>query len=169
MFEEKCGRCDGCGKIWGEGKDEVPRKVATSLPLESSAAVMMFPPRECPDCGGSGKKREKEKSISDSVLTRIQDERKRQDLQWGEQNHEPAWWLTILAEEFGEAAKAVLEGEYVAACSELVQVAAVAVAAVESIKRNGIEFHKGGSLVALQQEVKWLQSKLGANKKGGES
>jgi len=137
MTEEKCVRCDGCGKVWGEGKDEVPGKVATSLPLESSAAVMMFPPRECPDCGGSGKKRE-----TRNVLTRIQDERRQQVLKWGEQNHALDRWMTILLEEIGEAAKAINEGDTVAAITaELVQVAAVAVAAVESFERNSDEFY----------------------------
>ncbi len=63
-------------------------------------------------------------------------ERKRQDGKWGEQNHHPLKWLAILAEEFGEASKAWLEGEGVKYRDELVHVAAVALAAIESFDRQ---------------------------------
>jgi len=33
-------------------------------------------------------------------------------MKWGPQSHPRAWWLTILAEEFGEAARAVLEDNF---------------------------------------------------------
>jgi len=33
-------------------------------------------------------------------------------MKWGSQSHPRAWWLTILAEEFGEAARAVLEDNF---------------------------------------------------------
>ena len=75
-------------------------------------------------------------------------ERIKQDIKWGEQNHNPERWLAILAEEFGEAGKAICELiptskrtynkqvcldnlEY-----ELIQIAAVCVAWVECIRRN---------------------------------
>lgn len=85
------------------------------------------------------------------VLCEVEIERYRQDGLWGEQNHTPAIWLMILGEEVGEANKAALEAlvatkrgaswamtnhwqrEYRA---ELIQVAAVAVAMVESLDRN---------------------------------
>ena len=44
-----------------------------------------------------------------TLLNEVSDERKRQEEKWGSQTHDPSWWLTILAEEFGEAARAVLE------------------------------------------------------------
>lgn len=78
----------------------------------------------------------------------IEDERRRQDRKWGEQNHQPEKWICILMEEVGEAAKAVLEAfphtiqiedrEYWLQRyrKELIEVAAVAVAAVESLHRN---------------------------------
>lgn len=43
------------------------------------------------------------------LLREVGIERERQELKWGPQTHNRAWWLTILAEEFGEAARAVLE------------------------------------------------------------
>jgi NTP pyrophosphatase (non-canonical NTP hydrolase) len=79
-----------------------------------------------------------------SVCNDIATERERQDNKWGVQDHDPAVWLSILAEETGEVARAVLGfhfphggdnpvGNY---RDELVQVAAVAVAAIESVDRR---------------------------------
>ena len=55
----------------------------------------------------------------------IQLERNAQDAKWGEQHHSDEKWLTILLEELGEAAKAVLEENDGALLAEAVQVAAV--------------------------------------------
>jgi NTP pyrophosphatase (non-canonical NTP hydrolase) len=71
------------------------------------------------------------------ILQQISTERARQINLWGDQINHPFKWITILQEEMGEAAKAVLEGrpdEYVA---ELIQVAAAAVAAIECYNRTG--------------------------------
>ncbi len=86
-----------------------------------------------------------------SVLAEILGERQRQDAKWGQQNHAPEIWLMVLAEEVGEANQAAFEtlfprfdkraaergprhlAEY---RQELVQVAAVAVAAIESLDRQ---------------------------------
>ena len=70
------------------------------------------------------------------VMQRIRNERSRQEAKWGQQNHDPLLWLAILGEEVGEANKAAIEGEGGKYCKELVEVAAVAVAAVESYYRN---------------------------------
>ena len=70
-----------------------------------------------------------------SVIDMI-DERKRQDAKWGEQSHSLPWWMLILGEEFGEAQKAILEGDHAGYRAELVQVAAVAIAAIESFDRG---------------------------------
>ena len=73
------------------------------------------------------------------VLEEITTERKRQDNKWGEQNHHPFVWLSILGEEYGEACKHCLESDqedYSQYRKELVEVAAVAIAAVESLDRN---------------------------------
>ncbi len=92
-----------------------------------------------------------------NVLKEIDFERDQQDHKWGPQNHAPAHWLMILGEEVGEANKAALEDhfkKYYAphtgtdnGCSvnlieyrkELVQVAAVAVAMIESLDRNELK------------------------------
>lgn len=78
------------------------------------------------------------------VLCEVATERGRQDSKWGEQNHSPAQWMTILAEEFGEAAKEACDAEFpkpwgdpqAKLRAELVQTAAVAVAFVECLDRN---------------------------------
>lgn len=91
---------------------------------------------------------------SNKILDEVLNERLNQDDKWGLQNHCPKGWLMILAEEFGEANKAVLES-----CvfkdgrlssinremlkkgkdsyrNELIQIAAVAVAMVECLDRD---------------------------------
>lgn len=75
-----------------------------------------------------------------SVLVDVSDERDRQDAKWGTSFPGRPWdrWLTILTEEVGELAEAILEAphrdlidaEY-AIRRELVQIAAVAVSALE--------------------------------------
>jgi NTP pyrophosphatase (non-canonical NTP hydrolase) len=93
--------------------------------------------------------------LTEDVLLDVIAERKRQDWKWGEQNHDPETWLAVLIEEVGEVGKAILEmsfpsGEAVDLLDlyrlELIQVAAVAVAAIEShdraiTKRNEIGRH----------------------------
>ncbi len=78
------------------------------------------------------------------IFQEIISERERQDNKWGEQNHNPFTWLTILGEEYGEACKAVLEahfdgygitGDYSDYRKELIETATVAVAAIECLDR----------------------------------
>lgn len=84
-----------------------------------------------------------------AVFREVVRERLRQDELWGEQNHAPAIWLMVLGEEVGEATRDALEAwvsgsEWAGAThtrllryrTELIQVAAVAVAMVESLDRN---------------------------------
>lgn len=82
-----------------------------------------------------------------TVLSEVLAERQRQDVKWGPQNHGPMIWLGILAEEFGEAAKDAndfhfAKDNFVKSTKganfrkELVQVAAVAVAMIESYDKN---------------------------------
>lgn len=85
----------------------------------------------------------------DLVIEEVRSERAKQDAKWGEQNHEPHRWLSILIEEVGEAAQAAndswdhrksfTEQAYKQECyrQELVQVAAVTIAMIESLDRNG--------------------------------
>lgn len=84
------------------------------------------------------------------VLDEVKFEREFQDKKWGaDRNHHPAEWLMILGEEVGEANKAALEanftpenfndtryGLYENCRKELIQVAAVACAMIESLDRN---------------------------------
>ena len=65
------------------------------------------------------------------ILQAIQDERDRQIVKWDVQRHMPEKWLAILMEEVGEAAKASLEYDPASYTEEMVQVAAVAIAALE--------------------------------------
>lgn len=75
-------------------------------------------------------------SESNRVIEKIIAERQRQDAKWGIQNHDPVVWLAILTEELGEAARAILERDMTSCENEVVQIAAVAVAMVESLHRQ---------------------------------
>lgn len=73
--------------------------------------------------------------IGDEVLNAVRTERRSQDAKWGISRmvtDTPEHWLTILGEEFGEVARAILDGEVDNYQTELIQVAAVAVAAATS-------------------------------------
>ena len=71
-----------------------------------------------------------------STQERIDNERQQQDEKWGVQNHGGPKWLTILMEEVGETAKALLESDVEGFIDEMVHVAAVAVAAIEGLMRT---------------------------------
>lgn len=71
--------------------------------------------------------------MDESTLGAIQAERDRQDAKWGSQRRlPPDTWLRILVEEVGEVAEALNDHDDKNYPVELVQVAAVAVAALES-------------------------------------
>lgn len=75
------------------------------------------------------------------VIKTISEERERQDVKWGEQNHSDEWWQLILTEEVGEVSQAILHDEFGGKAAgqvkaELVQLAAVAVAWLECIERR---------------------------------
>jgi len=77
------------------------------------------------------------------VLLDIVEERDRQDAKFGVQNHHPICWQAILGEEYGEYVQTVVDGTFGGPTQknmrdELVQVAAVAVAALECLDRNGM-------------------------------
>lgn len=68
------------------------------------------------------------------VLEDVYVERLRQDYKWGDQRtHSNYLWSTILTEEVGESARASLEKDPAHLRKELIQVAAVAIAWIESI------------------------------------
>jgi putative component of toxin-antitoxin plasmid stabilization module len=78
-----------------------------------------------------------------SILTEIMNERTKQDAKWGVQKHHPAWWYVILGEEFGEVGRGIFELKEDMGANyreELVQVAAVAVAMIESFDRGDHEY-----------------------------
>ena len=70
-----------------------------------------------------------------NIYEEVKHERKKQDLKWGVQDHTLEHWLIILGEEFGEACNSILEKQYWDCRDELIQIAAVAIAAVESHDR----------------------------------
>lgn len=70
------------------------------------------------------------------AVEEILQERKRQLLKWGEQSHDPGYWLMILQKEIGEAVQAILDLDPAKAHKELVQVSAVALAWLED---NSVE------------------------------
>ncbi len=87
---------------------------------------------------------------TEEVLAAVAAERTRQDEKWGEQNHLPPMWMAILGEEFGETCQEALRFSFGPSTSrekvlrnyreELIQVAAVAVAAVECLDRNEVDY-----------------------------
>lgn len=77
------------------------------------------------------------------ILTDICLERIRQEAKWGEQNHHPFKWMTILGEEVGETCKEAFEldadmsaARILKMREEAIQVAAVAVAFIECLDRG---------------------------------
>ncbi len=80
-----------------------------------------------------------------TVLDEVFGERQRQEARWGQQDNPDFEWVSILTEEVGEAATEANEanfksgknrGDFSNLRTELIQVAAVAVAWVEAIDRR---------------------------------
>lgn len=69
----------------------------------------------------------------DTIYKMIDEERDRQDVKWGPLPRHLSMmiWLTIITEEVGECAKAILKRDLLGLITEIVQVAAVAVAWLE--------------------------------------
>lgn len=72
-------------------------------------------------------------------------ERQRQDAKWGEQNHDPFTYLSILMEEVGELAQAALHARFGGEAAkgmrtEAIHTAAVALAIVECLDRGKWEW-----------------------------
>lgn len=86
-----------------------------------------------------------------TIIGEVVGERINQDVKWGVQNYNPFIYLAILGEEVGEANQAAIElgfakGTVKEYRDELIQVAAVAIAAVECIDRNGDDWVKREAL-----------------------
>lgn len=78
-------------------------------------------------------------ALTEAVMARVVAERGRQDAKFGLQNNSRDRWIVIEAEEFGEAARALCENDITAYEKEMIEVAAVAVAAVEnSMRQRGV-------------------------------
>ena len=76
-----------------------------------------------------------------AAVTDVLAERVKQDRKWGEQNHDPFTYLTVLMEEVGELSQAALHARFGGPAAdslrkEAVQTAAVAMAIVECLDRN---------------------------------
>ncbi len=74
--------------------------------------------------------------MKQAIYDAIANENVAQLKKWGVQNHSPEYWLGILMEEVGEAAKDCIEYEYDLLEIELIQVAAVAAAFVDYLQRE---------------------------------
>lgn len=76
------------------------------------------------------------------AYTSVGNERVRQDMKWGVQDHDDFTWLAVLTEEVGESAQCALHDNFGGHHSgelraEVVQVAAVAIAWIEALDRRG--------------------------------
>lgn len=93
-----------------------------------------------------------------SILSEIMNERTKQDSIYGQQNHTPIEWVAILGEEFGEVSKEALDYRFynpdqhpdvlheinkseilLRYKNELIQVAAVSIAMLQSLHRNELK------------------------------
>ena len=81
------------------------------------------------------------------VIEEVGEEMNRQEEKWGIQNHDPEYWMVILMEEVGEACHEICgKGkDYDAYREKLIQVAAVALSAIESYDRRSA-LRQGGKL-----------------------
>ena len=83
-------------------------------------------------------------SVQERILEEIQAERRRQTEKFGPMDNTPSTWAIILGEEVGEVCRAVLDAraslDAVSLTNyrqELIQVAAVAIAAIENLDMQG--------------------------------
>lgn len=77
-----------------------------------------------------------DKEIVCDILGDVLHERESQHTKWGQQDHDEDRWMVILMEEVGEVARAIFDENPDNYREELVQVAAVAVAAIEAFDRK---------------------------------
>jgi len=89
--------------------------------------------------------------MRDDIDMEIWHERNRQDGKWGEQNHDPFVWMTVLTEEVGEASQEALRMRFnenvgpqtIAKANfrkEMIQCAAVCKATIECMDRKEWEW-----------------------------
>ena len=80
----------------------------------------------------------------DIVIGSIREERDKQDRKWGRQEHEPAKWLAIAGEEFGEICEAILEQDFPDfdwndVYNEVIQLGAVCTAWAECLMQDMLD------------------------------
>lgn len=95
------------------------------------------------------------------VIAAVNAERQRQDNKWGIQNHGPEHWYVILGEEVGEVARAIYEGDLAQASKELIEVAAVAVAFVQSLERNQGVKVQGDGVMPAEYKAQGVRVQIG--------
>jgi NTP pyrophosphatase (non-canonical NTP hydrolase) len=71
-----------------------------------------------------------------TIIVEITNKFNRNEAKWGEQNHHPERWMNILMEEVGESSQALLKNQPTNYREELIQVAAVAIDAINSFDQN---------------------------------
>lgn len=81
--------------------------------------------------------------VQEKVINKVLEERKRQDMKWGEQNHSASVWSCIIGEEYGEMCKAINEFRFNPTAeteqeiyTETIQTIAVCMAMLECIERQ---------------------------------
>lgn len=79
--------------------------------------------------------------MMEQIFEEVRQERLRQDIKWGEQNHDLFVWTAILVEEVGEFAQAVLHYKFggpkiFKVRTEITHVAAVAIQIIEYLDRK---------------------------------
>jgi hypothetical protein len=67
----------------------------------------------------------------------MEGEFRRQHKKFGNQHLTPAQWYVVLGEEYGEVGRAVCDNDHDGYVAELLQVAAVALRAIECYKKYG--------------------------------
>lgn len=93
----------------------------------------------------------------EQIFQDIREERARQEAKWGSQrNLSSEKWMTILMEEVGEVANAILEGDSVNYQEELVQVAAVA---VNMLKVYWQEFDEDSIVIDVDTGLGYMQER----------
>lgn len=86
-------------------------------------------------------------------LNDVSTERIAQNKKWGHQNHPFEKWMTILMEEVGELAEAVLDNNSDNIYAEATQTAAVAVEIMEQVKRNQNDAEKTEFIQKKYREI----------------
>lgn len=126
LLQDRVVQCSFCGKIDEPGD------------LDNQARLMWEHMQTCER--HPMRALEQRLAELEPVLADVVEERARQDSKWGEQNHDPFTYLAILTEEVGEAAQAALHDQFGGKHAgtyrtELVQIAAVAIAMIECVDR----------------------------------